>query len=179
MRTPSIRHFQLPCFIFVRIPIHRAVLTAASKYFLASLGPNFKEGSKTEFDLDDTDGETLKAIVEFCYTGCIELTGENVAKFLAFASSVELDLLEKKCWRFYDEKLTVTSSTDTLIFADKYSDVNLRQKAFDLICESFESVPAEDILRLDHQLLQEILKCDKVQATEECVLKRLLEWFAF
>lgn len=121
-------------YVFHRVPIHRVVLTAASKYFLALLGPNFEEGSKTEFVLDDTDGETFKAIVDFCYTGRINLTEENVTKYLAIASSVQFDLLEEKCWQFYAANLIVANSVSTLIVAEKYSNADLRRKAFDLIC---------------------------------------------
>lgn len=43
--------------------------------------------------------QMVKAIVDFCYTGYIELTTENVAKF-TIASSVQLDLLEKNAGDF-------------------------------------------------------------------------------
>lgn len=157
---------------FVRTPIHRNIWTAASKYFSVALGPNFQEGNHNEFVLDDTDGETVKAIVDFCYTGRIDLTDENVTKFLVIASSVEFDLLEEKCCRFYVDKLNVS----TLMVADKYCVADLHQRALDFICGSFERVPTADIQRLDYQLLHKILKCDKIDAREELVFKRLLEW---
>lgn len=163
-------------FYFVRFLIHRVILTASSKYFTAALGPNFQEGSKSEFVLDGTDGETVKAIVDFCYTGHIDLTEENVLKFLAIASSVHLDLLEEKCCRLYDDKLGVTNCIGTLVVADRYSKVGLRQRALDVVCEFFEMVRTEDIQKLDNRLLQEILKSDKIHATEELVFKRLMEW---
>lgn len=173
---PILPNLETNIVFFVSIPIHRNILTASSKYFLASLGPNFQEGSKSEFILDDTDGETVKAIVDFCYTGRIDLTEENVEDFMAIASSVEIDLLEEKCCRFYAHKLNVTNSTNTLMVADKYNIADLRQRAFDFIFGSFEKVPTADIQRLDFRLLHEILKCDKIDATEELVFKRLLEW---
>lgn len=61
--------------------------------------------------------------------------------------------------------------------ADKYSDANLRQKAFDLICSSFEKVSSDYIQKLDYRMLQEVLKCDRLNATEELVCNRLVEWF--
>lgn len=152
-------------------------MIAASKYFSASLGPNFQEGSKSEFTLDGTDGETVKAIVDFCYTGRVDLTEENVDDFMAIASSVEFDLLEEKCCRFYAEELNVMNSISTLMVADKYCIADLRQRALDFICGSFEKVPATDIQRLDFRLLHEVLKNDNIEATEELVFKRLMEWF--
>lgn len=174
--NPLLISIDIRCFC-VRISIHRSILTAVSKYFRAALGPHFQEGDETESTLEDTDGQTVKAIVDFCYTGRIELTEGNVTKFQAIASSIEFDLLEEKCSQFYAAKLSVDNSVDTLIIADKYSDVGLRQRALDLICESFETVPMQDIQRLGHELMQELLKCDKIQAPEELVFKRLFEWF--
>lgn len=165
------------CFLEFRTVIHRAVLTASSKYFAAALGPNFREGSKSEFNLDGIDRAMVKSIVDFCYTGRIDLLEGNVEQFLAIASSREFDLLEEKCWIFYVEKLSITNCINTLMIADKYSNVSLRQKAFDVVCESFETVPEADIQQLEHRLLLEILECDKIQATEECVLQRVLKWF--
>lgn len=154
------------------------MLIASSKeYFATSLGPNFLEGKEDEFTLDDMDGETVKAIVEFCYTGCIDLPEENVKKFLAIASGVQLDLLEEKCWRLLDAQLNGTNSLGTFVTADKFGNAMLRQRAFDFMCESLQMVPATDIHQLEHRLLEEILKSDKIQVTEECVFRRLLEWF--
>lgn len=152
-------------------------MTATSKYFSAALGPNFEEGRKNEFVLDDTDGETVKVIVDFCYTGHINLSEESAAKFLAIASSIELELLEKKCIRFYNDKLSVTNAVGSLMIADKYNAFDLRQRAFGLICESLEKVPTTDIQQLDYRLLRELLESDKIQATEALVFERLLQWF--
>lgn len=151
-------------------------MSAASKYFAASLGKNFQEGKHKEFTLDDTDCETLQMIVDYCYTGHIKLTEENVATFLTIASSVQLDLLEEKCCQFYVEKLSVTNCVDALIFADKFSYAYLREAALDLICENFEMVPVTAIQKLDHRLLRELLKCDKITSSEELIFTRLLEW---
>lgn len=160
-----------------RVSIHRAVLTASSKYFAAALGPNFREGNQSEFILDGIDGAMVKSIVDFCYSGRIDLSEGNVDQFLAIASSREFDLLEEKCWIFYAEKLSITNAVNTLMIADRYSNLISRQKAFDVVCESFETLPETDIQQLEHRLLLEILKCDEIQATEECVLQRVLKWF--
>lgn len=172
-----VRHFKIYPLFFVRIQIHRAVLTAASKYFSAALGANFLEGSKSEFVLEDTDGETIRAIVDFCYTGRIVLTEESVDKFMAIASSVEVDLLEKQCCRYYADRLSVMNLVDTLMIADKYGNAELHQRALDFVCGAFEMVPTTEIQKLEYRLLFEILKCDKIQANEELVFNRLLEWF--
>lgn len=162
-----------------RFPIHRNVLTATSKTFRTALGQNLRKKQKTEFIWEDADGETVKAIVDFCYTGIANLTDEILTKVLPVAASIQFDLLEDKCRQIYKDKLSINNGVDTLLVADKYGYVDLRQHSLDFISKSFDLVPTKDIQRLDHQLMLEILKCGKIQATEELVFKRLLEWFEY
>lgn len=127
--------------------------------------------------MNDVDGETIKSAVEFCYTGIIELTEENVEKCLKIAASGEIDLLEAKCRQFYSTKLSVENSVDVLIIADQYRFMDLQQHAFDLICEKFDTVPAKDIQKLSHRLLLELLQNEKIQQFGDFCANRLLEWF--
>lgn len=158
-----------------RFPIHSIVLAAASKYFSASLASNFQEGKTKEFVLEGTDGETVEAIVDYSYTGQINLTNENVGKFLAIASSVDLDLLETECRQFLADKICENMCVDAFMAADKY-DADIRKKAFQLICDNFEKLSSSDIQKLDHRLLGEILESDQLITDEGLLFTRLLEW---
>lgn len=163
-------------FFYCRFPIHCIVLAAASKYFMAVFAPNYQESKKEEFVLEGTDAIMVKAIVDFCYTGRIDLTAENLRKFLTIASSVELDLLEGRCRRFYRDTLDVKNSVSTMMVADRYSYTDLRQQAFDIVCAGFEKVAATEILKLDHRFMRDLLNCDKIQANEDTVFMRLFDW---
>lgn len=61
-----------------RIPAHRIILMAASKYSEARLGPNFIEETKKEIPLDEIDESTLSNVLDFIYSGQIEITVDNV-----------------------------------------------------------------------------------------------------
>lgn len=138
---------------------------------------NFEEGIQKEIILDDINGETIKAIVDFCYTGRINITEENAEQLMAISSSIEFDLLGERCCKFYLEKLSAHNAVDTLLIADKYNEFDLRLQTLNFICESLEMVPSTDVQRLNYRLLREILQSDNIQATEEFVFKRLCEWF--
>lgn len=154
--------------------IHAFVLAASSKHFTARLEPHFQDSKKDEFLLKGTDGETVKAIVDFCYSGCINLTEQNVSKFMAIASSVDIDLLEEKCRRFYSDNLGVTNCIEALMVAN--SD-ELRQRALDIVCGNFGLLPASKINKLNGPLLHEILMSNKMHLAEDSVFQRLVEWF--
>lgn len=144
-------------------------MRAASKYF--------QEANHGEFIMVGADAETLKIIVDFCYTGRVNLTEENVDRISAIADRVEFDLLKDKCCQFYADNLNVANSVGTLVVADKHSFLDLRQRALGIICKTFECIPSTELQKICHRLLQELLKCDNINATEVMVFKRLLEWF--
>lgn len=158
-------------------PIDRTVLVGASEYFAALLGPNFIEGTETEFILDNTDGETIRAIIEFLQTDCIKFTEANVKKFLEIAIGVRFERLEEHCWQFYVSRLSVCNCVQTFILSDKYSNFDIRQKALNVICKCFAIMPTAEIQKLEYQVLKEILKYDDFRAHEKLVFSRLLEWF--
>lgn len=164
--------FSIHILVLIRIPIHRHILIAASKYFEALLGPSFYEGDHDEFTLYGVDGATLKMIVDFCYTGHISLTDENVGKILAIASSVQLDLLEAKCQQFYNNQLSVSNCVQKFS-----SSIDLHPRALDVICESFNILDTRDIQILAPQSLEDVLRCDQIEAPEELIFTRLMQWY--
>lgn len=136
-----------------------------------------EEGVQSEFVLYETDGESVKVIVDFCYTGHINLTEKNVESFLGIAQTFEFDLLERECYRFYADNLSITNFVDALDIAEKYNNAELRQRVLNLLCESFELVSSTEMQRLGSQSMKRLLECQKIQASEELIFKRLMEWF--
>lgn len=124
-------------FICCRVPIHRVVLIAASQYFSALFGRNFEGSDYSEFILEEFDGQTLQAIVNFCYSGYVELTQANVDKLIAAASKFQIDLLEEKCWLFRSDTLDASNAMNVLSIADKFSKPDLRERALTTIWITF------------------------------------------
>lgn len=154
-------------------------MSAASKFFRGVLGSNSEDGKPTEFLWDDFDAETIKSVVNFCYTGNIELTEKNAEQILKIASSGEFDLLESKCRQFYAERLNATNVVTVLIVADKYRAADLQKKALDLICDEFDKVASADFRKLDPARLCDLLKRDEMRRFDDLCAKRLLEWFHY
>lgn len=163
-------------FICCRVPIHRVVLIAASQYFSALFGPNFEGSDYSEFILEEFDGQTLQAIVNFCYSGYVELTQANVDKLIAAASKFQIDLLEEKCWLFRSDTLDASNAMNVLSIADKFSKPDLRERALTTICENLDNIPPTQVKQLDYELLLDLMKSDNHHAKEETIFKRLLDW---
>lgn len=153
-------------------------MAAASQYFEVLLGQKFKEGKKEDVTLEGIDGSTLKSIIDFCYTGLIDINEDNIDDIILAASSMELLLLEKKCSDFWAKRLRFENWVDIYIKADKYTLTELKAKIFHLICESFERVPADDLARVDQFFFRDVLKYEKIQVPEQILFSRLQQWIA-
>lgn len=160
--------------------MHRNVIAAVNNYFSALLGPSFKEANKKTIEFKNIDGPTLKLIIDFCYTGHIELTCENLDKILAAASSFELVQIEKKCGQYLDERLNLETCVHHFILADKYSFVDLRKKFFDFIAENFVKLSqCNSLTVLDKRCAFEIFNSDKINTSEEAVFYAVQNWIDY
>lgn len=124
----------------------------------------------------DIGGSLLKQIVDFCYTGRITLTEENVDDILAAATSMELTMLQEKCHQFWEINFSGDNLVFTLQRADKYDLMGLRQEALDNICECFESVPIAELQQLDERLFNAVLSSGSIEGDETMIFDRLMQW---
>lgn len=164
---------------FFRFSIHRLVMMISSQYFRALLGSNFKEGVEKEVSVGGLDGPTLKAIIDYCYTGNMEINEEYIEKIVSAASWMDLVRIEEKCEKVWREKLSSFNCVETFSLADKYSLTDLREKSLDFICEHFEAVAAGQLQEVGLQYFCEFFKCDRIHALEEHIFQRLIQWVDF
>lgn len=118
----------------------------------------------------------LQIVLEFVYTGRIEITAENVVGIVAAASGMELIALEQRCGKFWETNLSIESCVETFLNADKFHLNDLRSKALKFICSHFGAVPIDDILRIDEKNFHEVLKYDEITAAETVVFDALVQW---
>lgn len=157
--------------------MHRAILNAQQcEYFDALLGPNFREGTKNEIVLEGFDGPTLKAGLQYIYTGYIELTEDNIESVLHIASSMQIVSLEQKCAQYLRTNTNLENWFDVLMLADKYNLLQLRADTLNFVCENFNDIPMDDILQFDGNLFSELLKQQQFQVPETRIFDCLVEW---
>lgn len=149
---------------------------ASSKYFVALLGPNFREGAAKEIPLEAVDGLMLKTILDFIYSGQIGINGANVADIVAAASSMELIALEERCGEFWKTNMSVENCVEVFLNADKYRLTKLRSEALKFICDHFEDATTEDIEQMNEENIRELLEQDVISAPETIVFDRLAQW---
>lgn len=115
-------------------------------------------------------------IVDFCYSGHINLTEDNVRELMSIASLAEFDLLEDECRKFYGNILSVTNAIDTWTVAEKHN-LDLTWPIVQFVRENIEEMPKTEVLRMNHCLVQELLQQKIIGISGEMVFKPLMMWY--
>lgn len=124
----------------------------------------------------DISGSLLKQIIDYCYTGRITLTEENVDDILAAATTMELAMLQRKCHQFWKINVSADNLVFTLQRAVKYDLMDLRQEALNKICDDFENVSIAELRQLDAQLFNAVLSNKRISVDETIIFDRLMQW---
>lgn len=74
------------------------VLSAASEYFSLMFTGSLSN-DETEITLGDVNGDVLQAVVNYCYTGSIEIREDNVETLLSTACLMLLHEVVEACSR--------------------------------------------------------------------------------
>lgn len=150
-------------------------MSASSKYFEALFGPDYKEGAENQVTLN-IEKETLKAIIDYCYTGRIEINADNADDILDAASSTGIIALEEMVGEFWCDHLEIENCVEILTMADKYYLTKLWQKALQFCGRNFDKLPSPDILSIDESILRKLLALDEITVAEEQIFDYVVKW---
>lgn len=160
--------------------MHQNVLAASSRYFKAMFVSGMKESQQKEFILKDIDAKTLQLLVDFCYTGEIQVTSMNVEVLLAAASHYEFTGIETECSVFLKNSLKNDKENCLWYFwiACLYNLNELKVNSKHLVEKLFMKIKnSENFLLLDFNQFREIIRsADLVVSLEEDVFNLVMAW---
>ncbi|XP_039755120.1 kelch-like protein 5 [Pararge aegeria] len=161
-----------------RIPAHKVVLASCSEYFAAMFTGSLREAQSSEITLERVDSQTLRSLVQYCYTGIIELSEDTVEILLSTASLLQLHSVTKACCDFLEKQLDPCNCLGIALFAEQQSCMSLHKSAVDYIQQHFmQVVKHQEFLSLQTEQMSELLKSDDLNVeTEETVFESLMTW---
>lgn len=168
--------------IFPRIPAHRIILSAATPYFAAMFTNNMQERNQQEIILHEIHGNELKALIDFIYTGFIDINETNVFELLETATRIEFTHIEDTCVRFLRDKLNASNCLMTWTLTEPFANLKeLTELALTFVEENFvEVTESHEFLLLDVIHLSTLLSSDDLNVySEEEVFNALSKWVSY
>lgn len=156
-------------------------LSESSTFFESMFKNEMKEKYMNEISLELIDGDTLKHLVEYCYTGRIVLNNENCYKVMAAASMYQFTSLKNDVASYYQESLCAQNCLSMWGAARPHAYKELDQLAFDFAREHFmDIIIVDEFLELGIELLLELLKDAELEVnSEEDVFHAIEKWIKF
>ena len=159
---------------------HRAVLAAASPFFLTLLRSNMKESNEQliKVELEEATETVMEDALKYLYTGNVTVVEERAHNLIATANFLLLPSLKTMAGNVLKETVSTENCVFNYYFADKYEVVELKEKCREVINSNFSVVmETEDFLNLDvKQVMEWVSSDDIIVNAEEDVFQGIVKW---
>lgn len=161
-----------------KFPMHRVVLCAASQYFEVLLSGGMAESYADEIEIHGLEKDTFSIIMDFIYTGVIDVNESNVQQLLPAAKMLQLDDIERVCCEFLQHELDPSNCVGIFLFAESHSCVDLKNSALEHLHRNFISATKHDeYLNLDKENMLRLIESENLKVdTESDVLEAAIDW---
>ncbi len=162
-------------------PCHRNVLAATSPYFRAMFTTDLNESKQDRITILEVDAKSVQQVIEYAYTGCIEINKGNAQNLLAVASLFQIPPIHSACAKFMESQLDVSNCIGIHYFAQIHGCDELSTKAKEHTEKNFTEVSVcEEFLSLPMEKIGEILSSNELNVEkEEYVFETLLRWIKY
>ena len=153
-------------------------LSAASPFFCKLLQSDMKENREGIVRFEEISGAVIEDVLEFIYTGSIEVTQENCKDLIAAANYLLIPGLKKHSGRFLERVIAKSNCISTFYFAEMYQCDELITNTRKFIHANFASVAEMDeFLNLEAKEVERWISSDEISvAVEADVFKIVLKW---
>ncbi|KAG7196679.1 hypothetical protein KM043_016011 [Ampulex compressa] len=160
------------------IRAHRSVLAASSVYFNAMFTGGLVEVQQELVEIHSVSPEILSLLVDFIYTGNINITQDNVQELFAAADMLELDEVVSGCISYLEQQLHYSNALGIYRFAEAHNRLDLLETVLRFIEVNFPQVSQEEeFLDLPKEHLIQFLSSDYIHIdTEFQVFQAAYNW---
>ena len=161
-----------------RFKAHRIVLCAASPFFYSALNNDMKESKEGLIRLQDTSKVAIEELLDYLYTGDVNVTQHNAFDLLKIADFLVIPSLKDVSSKFIIQTLSSSNCLMVYYLAVNYRCIELQEKARDFVFANFTSVVEhEDFLNLTLKEVEEWILSDEIRVRgEEDVFQAVVKW---
>ena len=157
---------------------HRNVLSAASPFFSKLLQSEMKEKEEGVIRFEEISKSILSDVLEFIYTGSVEINEKNAGDLIIAAEYLLLESLKIISGRFLEKQMSNYNCISTFHFAEKYRCEELVLRSTKFIQDNFTSVAKSDeFLNLEAEEVEKWISSENILvAAEEDVFRIIVTW---
>ena len=162
----------------IEFKAHRNVLSAASPYFDKLLQSNMKENREGIVRFEEISGSVLKDVLEFIYSGTVDVTQENAEELIAAGNYLIIPGLKTASGRFLEREMSHINCISTFYLAEKYECDELITNSRLFIHKNIVSVAKlDEFLLLQAKEIERWISSEEITVKEEAdVFKIILDW---
>ncbi|ELU04204.1 hypothetical protein CAPTEDRAFT_207879 [Capitella teleta] len=161
------------------VSCHKIVLMASSPFFEVMFESEFKESTTQDIPLDFADAVTIKTLVEFFYSGEIDVCDDNVQTLVAASEFLCMKDLKDHCDAFMATRVDTSNCIELRRFGKKFNLMRLSSAAREFILLNFKDVVKcfSDFPTLTENELIEVVSSDELNAeNEDLVFSAVVRW---
>ncbi|XP_069776361.1 kelch-like protein 38 [Narcine bancroftii] len=159
------------------VPCHRNVLASSSRYFWAMFCHDFRERSLARVHLLGLDGDILKLLVDYVYTGEMTISAANVFSVMEAAAMYQYPRVLEACSIYLQARLSAANCLGMARLAQAFHCQSLHGRARAAVLGQFPEVASSEGLKeLGCSELADYLGDDELRADEEQVFDALAAW---
>ena len=157
---------------------HRNILSAASPFFCKLLQSDMKENREGIVRLEEISGSVMEDVLEFIYTGTVEVTEENAEELVVATNYLLVPNLKTISGRFIQQQICELNCISTFYFAEKYDCEELLNDSKSFIHANFRSVAdMNEFLSLEAKEVERWISSDEIVVeTEADVFQIAQKW---
>ncbi|CAF0939246.1 unnamed protein product [Brachionus calyciflorus] len=121
----------------VEFPCHKVILCASSVYFQAMFSCDLKESRHGKVYIENMSPWTMKRLLDFIYTGKIDISYENVIDIFNAAVLFQLYKLVDKCINYVKHNVDLSNCIEINLFASMHDLHDLESYTYQFILDNF------------------------------------------
>ncbi|CAK8683098.1 unnamed protein product [Clavelina lepadiformis] len=159
---------------------NRMVLSCFSEYFENMFDIEMKEKHENQVEILGVTANAMKLIIEFIYTGHIEINKNNVCDLLSASNMMQIGDVKEFCLEFLEDSISIETCLAVLQLADLYdhrTSNRLRDRVKTFIEENIDEViTLEDFKTLTKNEIVAFSRKVKNQLSETALYKAVVNW---
>ncbi|XP_005994256.1 kelch-like protein 21 [Latimeria chalumnae] len=159
-------------------PCHRTILASASKYFKAMFAGTLKESFTDRVEIHDVSADILGLLIDFCYTGRVAVTQDNVDLLLQAADLFQFHSVKEACCLYLEQHLDVSNCLEIQDFAEAFACRSLAENTKCFILNNIvELAKGKEFEKLSRKRILEYITDDRLCVDkEETAYQIALRW---